>query len=92
MFAVFYKIDHGPLRQPHGTLWPGEHDPPHPPHLLFQYEVNIYDVASELNTIVMSLRIVRVEMEDYGSYACEALNKLGKVSKNMELYRKRTLR
>ncbi|XP_025077038.1 limbic system-associated membrane protein-like [Pomacea canaliculata] len=51
-----------------------------------KYEVNIYDVASELNTIVMSLRIVRVEMEDYGSYACEALNKLGKVSKNMELY------
>ena len=54
--------------------------------LRLQYEVNVYDHNEEPNTIVLSLRIVRVEPQDYGTYTCEASNPFGKVQRLMELY------
>ncbi|XP_076465999.1 lachesin-like [Babylonia areolata] len=51
-----------------------------------RYEVNIYDHNAEPNTIVLSLRIVRVEEADYGDYICEASNNFGEVIRVMELY------
>ncbi|KAL8560924.1 hypothetical protein ACOMHN_019908 [Nucella lapillus] len=51
-----------------------------------RYEVNIYDHNGEPNTIVLSLRIVRVEPVDYGDYICEASNHFGEVIRVMELY------
>ncbi|XP_076444274.1 opioid-binding protein/cell adhesion molecule homolog [Babylonia areolata] len=51
-----------------------------------KYEVNVYDDNTEPNTIVLSLRIMRVEPSDYGSYICEAVNNFGKALRHMELY------
>ncbi|KAL8603020.1 hypothetical protein ACOMHN_020012 [Nucella lapillus] len=51
-----------------------------------KYEVNVYDDNTEPNTIVLSLRIMRVEPADYGSYVCEASNNFGKALRTMELY------
>lgn len=54
--------------------------------VLGQHEVNVYDNNKEPNSIVLSLRILRVEQQDYGTYTCEASNNFGTVVRDMELY------
>ncbi|XP_070207656.1 lachesin-like [Littorina saxatilis] len=51
-----------------------------------RHEVNVYDNNKEPNSIVLSLRILRVEQQDYGTYTCEASNNFGTVVRDMELY------
>lgn len=51
-----------------------------------KYEVHIYDFNGEPHTIVLSLRIMRVELNDYGDYICEAINHFGTTTKAMTLY------
>ncbi|XP_005091632.1 lachesin [Aplysia californica] len=49
------------------------------------HELTLYNSNPD-EGIILSLRILRVEAEDFGKYVCEAKNTLGVTYKTMELY------
>ena len=50
----------------------------------WKYEVDLYNEAE--NMVTLSLRIAKIEADDYGDYTCEALNPHGRSRAKMRLY------
>ncbi|XP_041375624.1 lachesin-like [Gigantopelta aegis] len=50
----------------------------------WKYEVDLYNEAE--NMVTLSLRIAKIEADDYGDYTCEALNPHGRTRAKMRLY------
>ncbi|XP_055897710.1 lachesin-like isoform X2 [Biomphalaria glabrata] len=50
------------------------------------YEVTLYDVTNEPETLIFGLKILKLNSQDYGAYTCEATNTLGTSSATMMLY------